>query len=61
MDLEDCATQVDDSDLGNKNDDPNTDEHDVAAHSLENVEFIIDLSSSKHVEDLEEHKHVEDD
>jgi len=61
MDLEDFSTQVDDDNLSNKDDNPNTDEHGVTAHSFEDVEFVIDLSSSKHVEDLEEHEHVEDD
>lgn len=61
MDLEDFASQVDDGNLSDKDDDPNTDEHGVTAHTFEDVEFVIDLSSSKHVEDLEEHEHVEDD
>lgn len=60
VDLEDRTTQVDDGNLGDKDDDPDTDEHDISAHSLENVKFIINLSGSKHVENLEEYEHVED-
>lgn len=61
MDLEYGTTKVDDGSLGDDNDDPDADEHDVSAHSLEDVEFIVDLSGGKHVEDLEEYEHVEDD
>jgi hypothetical protein len=42
--------------------DENPDHHEVGVveHSFEDINLIIDLSGSKHVEHLEEHKHVED-
>lgn len=46
--------------LTNNNDEPDSEEHAVGVDSLKEVEFVINLSGGEHVEDLEEHKEVED-
>jgi len=59
MDLHSPSSQDNHDDLSSDNGEPNSDEHSVGMHSVEDVPFIIDLSSTEHVEDLEEHEQVE--
>lgn len=59
MDLHCPSSKNDHENLSSDNGKPNSDEHSVCVHSLHNVKFIIDLSSTEHVEDLEEHEQVE--
>lgn len=39
----------------------NTNEHCVCMHSIQEVDFIINLSCAKHVKDLHPYEHVEND
>jgi len=61
MDTHSSLSKDDDQDLSEEDSEPNTKEQWVLEDSLKNVDFIIDLSSTEHVEDLKEHKEVEDE
>jgi len=45
--------------MENADGNPNTHEHWVGGHILEDVKLIVDLSGSNHVEDLKDNKHIE--
>jgi hypothetical protein len=61
MDLHNPSTGNNHNNLSSNDDNPNSDEHRVSENSFEDVLFIIDLSSTEHVENLEEYKQVEND
>lgn len=50
-----------DEDLESNDEENNSNEHSVGVDSFQEVPFIINLSSAKHVEDLHPDKHVEND
>jgi len=61
MNLHSFSSNLDDDKLTDNNYEPNTTEHWVSENSLENVEFIINLSGSEHVEYLQEDEYIEVD
>mmetsp|Transcript_41235 Transcript_41235/g.62745 ORF Transcript_41235/g.62745 Transcript_41235/m.62745 type:complete len:202 (-) Transcript_41235:1946-2551(-) len=60
MNLHGPAADQDDKDLTDDDNEPHRDEHGVGEDALEDVDLIVDLTRSQHVEDLEEHEQVED-
>lgn len=46
-------------DLSEDNNEPNSHEHGICKDTIEDVNLIIDLSGTEHVEDLEKHEKVE--
>jgi len=59
MNFHSLTSNLDDNELANNNNEPNTAEHRVGENTFENVDFVIDLSGSKHVENLEEYEDIE--
>ena len=58
--LENILRELGQDDLDDEDDDPNDDEHPVAAKTSKNVPLVIDLSGVDHVEDLHEDEGCED-
>lgn len=50
-----------DPDLKANDEQQNTNEHAVGVDTLKEVDFIVDLSGTKHVENLHPYEHVEDE
>jgi hypothetical protein len=61
MHLQGGTTTLDDQELSNYNNNPNTNKHGICKESFKDVNLIINLSRSKHVENLEAHEQIEDD
>lgn len=61
MHWDESAEELAAEDLNNDDDGPDDDECRVREDSLEDVEFILDLSGANHIENLHEYEQVEDD
>ena len=48
-------------DLDHENENPDEEEHLIFEKSFENIDFVVDLPGTDHVEDLHEHKGCEHD
>lgn len=59
MDRHEHSKELDANDLEDNDNGPDSQECWVSKDSFENVNLVIDLSSTNHVEDLHENKHVE--
>ena len=59
VDLHGKGTELNNGNLSNDDDDPDAHEHWVGEDAREDIDLIMDLSGSEHVEDLEKHEQVE--
>ena len=60
VDLEELSSELNDDELTNADDEVHSQEHSICEDAIEDVDFIIDLPGSNHVEDLHQHKNVEE-
>jgi len=59
--FEDHTSELSDADLEAENEEPDSHEDGVLKHSLEDVEFVMDLAGAEHVDDLEHHEGGEEE
>jgi len=53
VDLEHFTSELSDEHLEDQDEDPDSNEHKVGVNTLENVELVMDLARTDHVENLE--------
>jgi len=59
--MEEVTSELNDEEVDSNNDNPDKDESGVAEEVFEDVNFIVDLSGSNHVDNLEPDEQVEDE
>lgn len=59
--FEDYTSELGDEDLESEDEEPDSHEDRVREHSLEDVEFVMDLARAEHVDDLEHHEGSEEE
>jgi len=61
MKAEEVASVLDDQEVDGHDDDPDNEEHRVIEEAFADVKFVVDLSSSDHVDNLEPDEQVKDE
>jgi len=61
MKAEEVASVLDDEEVDDHDDDPDNEEHSVIEEAFADVKFVVDLSSSDHVDNLEPDEQVKDE
>lgn len=61
MKAEEVASVLDDQEVDGHDDDPDNEEHRVIEEASADVKFVVDLSSSDHVDNLEPDEQVKDE